>query len=157
VKMPNAWKKVMSNVMLSARYGAAGARTTTILKQAGLTQDEVMERITNNYSGNKKVNIDHVYLEQLFQEQNGRCYYLNTIIDPQNVFVSNHPLAPSVDRLDNNYGYVKGNVVIATRFANRGKECADYTWFIEECVPEIIHGLLNNDELPNLEEFAYAE
>ena len=143
----------MNNVMLSAKYGAAGARTTTLLKEAGYTTEEVNNRIANNYSGNKDVEIDHLFLEKLFFEQNGRCAYLQTIIDPMDVFISNHPLAPSVDRLDNTLGYLKKNVVIATRFANRGKECANDKWFIQNCLPRLRNGLINNQQLPNLESF----
>lgn len=151
--MKNAWKKVMNNVMLSAKYGAAGARTTTLLKQAGYTTEEVNNRIANNYSGNKDVEIDHLFLEKLFFEQNGRCAYLKTIIDPMDVFISNHPLAPSVDRIDNSLGYIRDNVVIATRFANRGKESANDIWFRNHCVPRLVDGLINNSILPNLEDF----
>ena len=143
----------MNNVMLSAKYGAAGARTTTLLKEAGYTTEEVNNRIANNYSGNKDVEIDHLYLEKLFFEQNGRCAYLQTIIDPMDVFISNHPLAPSVDRLDNSKGYTKENIVIATRFTNRGKESAEDDWFRNHCIPRLTDGLLNTRKLPNLEDF----
>ena len=143
----------MNNVMLSAKYGAAGARTTTLLKEAGYTTEEVNNRIANNYSGNKDVEIDHLFLEKLFFEQNGRCAYLQTIIDPMDVFISNHPLAPSVDRLDNSKGYTKENIVIATRFTNRGKESAEDDWFRNHCIPRLTDGLLNTRKLPNLEDF----
>jgi hypothetical protein len=148
--MKNAWKKVMSNVMLSAKYGAAGARTTTILKEAGYTTEQINKRITNGMD--KDVEIDHIFLEKLFFKQNGRCAYLQTIINPMDVFRPNHPLAPSVDRLDNKLGYTKDNVVIATRFANRGKECADDKWFKEKCVPKLRDGLINNKNFSNLED-----
>jgi len=151
--MRNPWKKLMNNVMLSAKYGAAGARTATLLKQAGYTTEEVNNRISNNYSGNKDVEIDHLFLEKLFFEQNGRCAYLKTIIDPMDVFIPNHPLAPSVDRIDNSLGYIRDNVVIATRFANRGKETAEDIWFRTHCVPRLADGLVNNSILPNLENF----
>jgi len=151
--MKNPWKKVMNNVMLSAKYGAAGARTTTLLKEAGYTTEEVNNRIANNYSGNKDVEIDHLFLEKLFFEQNGRCAYLQTIIDPMDVFISNHPLAPSVDRLDNSKGYTKENIVIATRFTNRGKESAEDDWFRNHCIPRLTDGLLNTRKLSNLEDF----
>ena len=143
----------MNNVMLSAKYGAAGARTTTLLKEAGYTTEEVNNRIANNYSGNKDVEIDHLFLEKLFFEQNGRCAYLQTIIDPMDVFISNHPLAPSVDRLDNSKGYTKENIVIATRFTNRGKESAEDDWFRNHCIPRLTDGLLNTRKLSNLEDF----
>ena len=42
-------------------------------------------------------------------------------IDLNQIFIANSVLAPSVDRLDGDEGYVKGNVVITTRFVNLGR------------------------------------
>ena len=147
------WKKVMSNVRLSAAYGSAGGRHIGDLKRGGYSDEEIEEIVNTRYRGNKEVSIDHTYLEGLFYEQNGRCAYLKTIIDPIDVFIPNHPLAPSVDRIDNSLGYIRDNVVIATRFANRGKETAEDTWFRTHCVPRLADGLINNSILPNLENF----
>ena len=141
----------MGHVRNSAKNGAAGGRTTTLLKRAGYSKKEITESI--NSTGNKVVDIDHVYLEGLFHSQNGKCYHLQTVIDPMDVFISNHPLSPSVDRIDNSLGYVKGNVVITTRFANRGRETADDKWFRECCIPRLLDGMSNNRQLPNLENF----
>ena len=37
------------------------------------------------------------------------------------MFISNSPFAVSVERLDSNRGYHKDNIVLTTRFANRGR------------------------------------
>ena len=143
----------MSNVKLSASYGSAGGRHIGDLTRGGFSQEDIDEIVNTRYGGNKIIDIDEVYLENLFFEQDGRCHHLHTIIDPMDVFIPHHPLAPSVDRIDNTKDYIKGNVVIATRFANRGKESAEDIWFKNHCVPRLKDGLLNNRQLPNLERF----
>ena len=132
-----AWKRVMENVKLSAKYGAAGGRTKTLLQEAGFTEEEIFEKISNNYSGNKIITIDVNYLMKLFNEQLERCYWLGTKINVSDVFIPHHPLAPSVDRLNNDADYVPGNVVITTRFANRGRCNVEDTFFIDMCLPRI--------------------
>ncbi len=133
----NAWLRVMQNVKLSAKYGAAGGRTVTLLQEAGLTEKEISEKISNNYSGNKTIEIDEDYLRKLFYEQDERCYWLGTKINESDVFIPHHPLAPSVDRLDNDFGYIPKNVVITTRFANRGRCTVEDTFFLDMCLPRI--------------------
>ena len=73
----------------------------------------------------------------MFYEQDERCYWLGTKINISDVFISHHPLAPSVDRLNNDDGYVPGNVVITTRFANRGRCNVEDTFFLDMCLPRI--------------------
>ena len=73
------------------------------------------------------------YVLELFDEQKGLCHWFGT---PMVASVENHdPRRPSLDRLDNSKGYVKGNVVLATWFANRGRylyPAEDFRTFIEE-------------------------
>tara|TARA_Y100000361_G_C10872064_1_gene194697 strand:+ start:102 stop:512 length:411 start_codon:yes stop_codon:yes gene_type:complete len=134
--MRNPWKKVMQNVKLSSRNGAAGGRTVTLLEKAGYTKSQIYGKIKGHI-----VEIDDVYLEDIFNKQNGKCYWLDTIINPMDVFTANHPLAPSVDRLDNKKGYIKDNVVITTRFANCGRRNTEDKFFSEHCLPRIKEGL----------------
>lgn len=64
----------------------------------------------------KLINLE--YLETLKINQNGLCYWLKIPID----FSMNDKLRkPSLDRLDNSLGYVPGNVVLTTLFANLGR------------------------------------
>ena len=130
-----AWKRVMENVKLSAKNGAAGGRTVTLLKNAGYTTEEIYSKLGNG--SEKDVKIDENYLMKLFNEQLERCYWLGTKINASDVFIPHHPLAPSVDRLNNDDGYVPGNVVITTRFANRGRCNVEDTFFLDMCLPRI--------------------
>ena len=133
--MRSAWKRVMNNVKLSAKLGSAGGRTFYTLKNSGYT-DEKIQSILGKGS-QKEVTIDEDYLDKLFYEQSKRCYWLGTLIELPDVFVKDHPLAPSVDRINNDMGYVPGNVVIASRFANTGRRCVDDIFFLNHIIPRI--------------------
>jgi hypothetical protein len=61
------------------------------------------------------------FLEDLKEKQNGMCYWLNIPID---FTMEDRLRKPSLDRLDNNIGYRKDNVVLTTIFANTGRRDA---------------------------------
>lgn len=98
------WKILWQNVKLSARYGAGGAR---------FRKDRTEDHHKNDIS------IDH--LKELWDKQDGKCYWLGIQMSLEDLEISNSPFAVSVERLDNDKGYVVGNVALASRFANRGR------------------------------------
>ena len=68
----------------------------------------------------KFVGLDAEYLQHLFYDvQKSKCHWLEVELNPEWVFDAGHPLAISVDRLG--YDYIKGEVVICSRFANLGR------------------------------------
>jgi hypothetical protein len=136
--MRNAWNKVMQNVSMSAQNGSAGGRTFYAIKRANpeYTDEEIYSQLGKTFRP-KEVTIDEDYLDKLFHGQSKRCYWLGTLIELSDVFVKDHPLAPSVDRLNNDMGYVPGNVVIASRFANTGRRCVDDIFFLSHIIPRI--------------------
>ena len=69
----------------------------------------------------KKVTITKEDLREQFSKQGGCCYWFGIPIDINDVYTSNNPLAPSVDRLDNDKDYHKNNIVICTILANMGR------------------------------------
>jgi hypothetical protein len=97
------FKILWNNVKLSARYGAGGGR---VHKNDGQMRDLT-------------ISIDD--LVSLWEKQDGRCYWLNIKMSLEDLEIKNSPFAPSVERLDNDFGYVSGNIVLASRFANRGR------------------------------------
>lgn len=97
------FKILWSNVKLSARYGAGGGR---VHKNDGQMRDLT-------------ISIDD--LVSLWHQQSGRCYWLNIKMSLEDLEIKNSPFAPSVERLDNDLGYVPENIVLASRFANRGR------------------------------------
>ena len=58
-------------------------------------------------------------INQLFQEQNGLCYWFNVPLIPSND--SKHPQQPSLDRLDRTKGYTLNNVVLTCYSAKIGR------------------------------------
>lgn len=63
--------------------------------------------------------VDEIYLEEQWIKQNGKCYWLKFAID---IDVPTQSLyKATLDRLVPSKGYVRGNVVWASRFANVGR------------------------------------
>tara|TARA_R100000458_G_C8206687_1_gene195520 strand:- start:176 stop:547 length:372 start_codon:yes stop_codon:yes gene_type:complete len=104
--MRDPFKKLMSNVKLSAKHGSRGARGQKALNP------EYKER---------KIDFDSIYLKQLFEQQEYKCHWLDIPLDPKWIFKSWHPLAISVDRMDCEKGYTKDNIVICCRLVNLGR------------------------------------
>ena len=77
----------------------------------------------------KKVLITKQDLETQFLKQDGKCYWFGIPINMTDVFTSHNPLAPSVDRLDNDRDYEIDNIVICTQFANMGRGKCDKRTF----------------------------
>lgn len=102
------WKKVWQNVKLSARYGAGGGR---------------LRDLKTNLGHDLTISLEDI--KQLWEDQDGRCYWLGIKMSLEDVEIKNSPFAPSVERVDSSLGYIHGNVVLASRFANRGRGAYD--------------------------------
>ncbi len=87
-------------------------------------------------------------LVDIFEQQQGRCHWLGIKLNPLNNYISRSPLAVSVDRIDNNEGYHKYNIVLCCRLANLGRGSYNYEDFrrVVEYVKEEICGQKNNEE-----------
>ena len=125
------WKKLLSNVKLSARNGSAGGRFQEALINAGRC------RISKGGTWPGIVEIGIQDLKEQFDKQDGKCYWLGGELNFDELYITNSPFAPSVDRLDNSIYYVKHNLVITSRFANRGKgayENSDFRKKLKEMI-----------------------
>tara|TARA_B100000287_G_C20664874_1_gene791404 strand:- start:2630 stop:3007 length:378 start_codon:yes stop_codon:yes gene_type:complete len=56
-----------------------------------------------------------------FHDQEGKCYWSGISLDENFNYIKRHPLAISVDRLDNQIGYVYDNLALTLRIFNLGK------------------------------------
>ena len=100
------WKILWSNVKLSATYGAGGGR---------------VRQGDRRGTGKRDLTITLEDIKSIYESQGERCYWLNIRLNLEDLVIKDSPFAPSVERLDNALGYVPGNIVIASRFANRGR------------------------------------
>ena len=70
-----------------------------------------------------------------FQDQDGKCHWSDIVLDESYNYITRHPLAISVDRLENKKGYTFNNVALTLRVFNLGK--ASYTGDFSEVVQTI--------------------
>lgn len=69
---------------------------------------------------NNDLNVE--FIEFLKNKQNNNCFYCNT-----NMTLVNELSSLSIDRLKNNIGHIKGNIVLSCRFCNYSKNCMSST------------------------------
>jgi hypothetical protein len=72
----------------------------------------------------KDTDIDIYYINQLFFAQGGKCYWMKIYMESDHYL-----LQPSLDRIDNERGYYKDNVILCSLFANRGRNQASFEEF----------------------------
>lgn len=87
------------------------------------------ENISNSKKRAAKFNWDHnltiPYLAKLWFKQKGRCAVTGLMLEYESGDQhSKNPCRTSIDRIDNNRGYVEGNVRLLTHWANNAKS----TW-----------------------------
>lgn len=102
------------------------------------TAKELISNIKSAIRRNKKTNrkvhvldITYTDLIELYEKQQGRCYWTGIRLDQSYNKINYHPLGISVDRLDNDKGYLKDNLVLTIRLLNLGKNQYDAENFFE--------------------------
>ena len=88
-------------------------------------------------------------IERIYNEQAGRSKWLRIPLDPMDVFRKHYPLAPSLDRLDNNKDYTPDNICLSTRFENYGFNKATDE-IKNECITKLLEHLKANDNLDSI-------
>ena len=79
-------------------------------------------------------------VEKVFNDQGGKSKWLGIPMDANDVFRKHYPLAPSLDRLDNDKDYSPDNICISTRFENYGfNKCSDEVKV--ECVDYLVNNI----------------
>lgn len=70
------------------------------------------------------------YLFDLWSDQNGKCIYSGLPLSLE----ANHPHTISLDRINSNYGYTKGNLQFVSAAVNRMKQEFSEEFFLDLCV-----------------------
>tara|TARA_B110000495_G_C22365413_1_gene238405 strand:+ start:52 stop:417 length:366 start_codon:yes stop_codon:yes gene_type:complete len=83
----------------------------------------------------KEIDLTHNDLIQKFSDQEGKCYWSGIRFDESYNYITRHPLAISVDRLNNNIGYTFSNVALTLRVFNLGR--ASYSGDFESVIETI--------------------
>jgi hypothetical protein len=86
---------------------------------------------TRNTAKRKNIehDIDYQFVSGLFETQNKKCFWFG--FEMKDFLKDMHPLQPSLDRIDNNKGYNKNNVVLCCLAANFGRSTNDIFSFIK--------------------------
>jgi len=83
--------------------------------------------INDSKKRGKEHNLTVKDIDEIHKSQNGLCYWFNIPLIPSDN--KKNPQQPSLDRLDQNKGYIKGNVVLSCYSANIGRNENDLeTW-----------------------------
>jgi len=77
-----------------------------------------------------KFNINRRYIEQLWEEQGGLCYYTGL---PMTRTPDDRNNSVSLDRVDSTKGYVRGNIVLCRSAINFMKRHHGLNHFVELC------------------------
>ena len=107
--MKDPWKKLLHNITISGRRAKA-----MTLKRKGIEIE---------------IDLSIQDLKEIYDNQNGKCFWFNIPLDINFILEKGNLLSMSVDRIDNNKGYTKNNVVICCRFANLGRQNCEFDKF----------------------------
>lgn len=81
-------------------------------------------------------------VEEILKQQNGKCYFTNIEL----TFNTHDWSSLSIDRINNDLGYTKENIVLTTKFVNTSKNTQTNQEFIEN-IKQCYIGLINNGHL----------
>lgn len=108
------------------------AQTTKYRKNRAMTLP--LKILVGNSKGkcnrrNLEFSIDYDYITELWNKQNGKCYYTN--VDMKLIALTKNPFQVSIDRIDSSKGYIVGNIVLCCQSINYMKNDYSLTDFIE--------------------------
>ena len=113
-------------------------------KRAENLKTDIARKLYNNsqhsYNTRKNIagyNLTVEYIQELLDNQNYKCYYTNVDLK-----IGSKLTNPTLDRIDSNKGYIKGNVVICTEIANIMKNDLTIDEFKEQI--KLLYNNMNN-------------
>lgn len=122
----NSVCKVCANTMPAAK------RKCVRMKKERLTVNGWLKWIIKSKRSECKkkgmpFDIDEDYLNSQYQQQNGRCVYSGILLE----FWTNSQRSASLERIDSSRGYIRGNVVLASKIMNWAKNVTKVDDFIK--------------------------
>lgn len=87
--------------------------------------------VTNSKNRNLEHSITREFLNELFDKQNGLCYYTNLPMLKDIRNSDNNNDSVSIDRYDSSKGYIPGNVVLCRWIVNRMKNDIEFDQFLQ--------------------------
>lgn len=129
-KKRNPFEKLLANCKLNGIYQKQDG-TWAINSSTNKRRMEGKGSAVGSSMGKKwvpsKILITVEDLENQWKKQGCKCYWFNIPLDFQLLYKDHpewfpkHPMAPSVDRVDDKLDYTPDNIVISCRFANLGR------------------------------------
>jgi hypothetical protein len=119
-------------LQITREYKKEKRKSLEFRKSEGIKQKERRVRLWQNTlihdskrGGEHTLTVDDI--NEMYENQNGLCYWFKIPLIPSEK--KKNPQQPSLDRLDPNNGYIKGNVVLSCYSANIGRNENDLeTW-----------------------------
>ena len=129
-KAKNPFDKLLSNCKMNGIYQKEDG-TWAINSSTNKRRMNGLGSAVGSSMGKKwvpsKILITIEDLENQWKKQGERCYWFNIPLDLMLLYNNHpdwypkHPMAPSVDRIDDLKDYTPDNIVISCRFANLGR------------------------------------
>jgi hypothetical protein len=107
-------EKLFRNSYGNAQTGTGGGKLYSSYRKRGLSIEETKKKCNA-----KTFTITRDYIQEIWCNQKGKCDDSNVIMDTKYLWINQHSLAPSIDRIDNNEGYIVGNIRIVLRGFNK--------------------------------------
>jgi hypothetical protein len=111
-------------LQITRGYKKEKRKSLEFRKSEGIKQKERRVRLWQNTlihdskrGGEHTLTVDDI--NEMYENQNGLCYWFKIPLIPSEK--KKNPQQPSLDRLDPNKGYIKGNVVLSCYSANIGR------------------------------------
>tara|TARA_A100001035_G_C27447395_1_gene348653 strand:+ start:38 stop:502 length:465 start_codon:yes stop_codon:yes gene_type:complete len=124
-----ALDKLYENIVNNSKGTKSGV-TRTALKKVGYSKDEIDKKMNTKKRDPKSILIQH--LQEVWVFQRGRCAYSQLPMDEKFLFTGDQNIeAISVERINNNKGYVVGNIRLVIRALNKFRSVSEEIQFID--------------------------
>ena len=160
-KARDGFKKLLSNIKMNALSMDDNGEFTIINSSTNRKRmkNDSSGKIWGSHPNSKvwipsKIYIDEKDLQQIWKKQNELCYWFkiplnfNLLFSDYADYYPKHPLAPSVDKIDDKKDYTIDNIVICCMLANFGRNVYPFEPF-----QTVIDIVTHKTKVNNLDDF----